>query len=286
MAKDGQVFEFDVESDRRADEVLAGERFGSPSNPQGMTNDVPDRQQQIEEAVTTPGEMPGPTAEEVEYLKRRLGEQGNEIGELRRRAAEADMLRAQMDIMARQRQAHSRSAGDIDINSIDIFQGVPADQAMLSPMERQVMNRALVALAKATQEQLESIRNETTYNAVRASSGVTEAQEAAVMSNYPWVNSLAGKERAAAIVEMAKNITRETTAPQRAATEAARGQARTAAYVESSSRVSDAASEAIEPVHQKLLRDIRAGRFKTAAEQEAALRKAGVSRVDTYGRRY
>lgn len=281
-----QAFEFDVEADRKADQ-MAGERFGMPSNPEGLTTDTPDRDEQIAEAIAAQGKEEAPqSAEEVEYLKRRLGEQGNEIGELRRKAAEAEALRLQLQMIERRLNEGNRPA--IDPNNIDLFQGIAPDQTFMSEAEKYRINRSMVALAQAMQQQLESIRNESNYNAVRAASGVSEAQEAEIVSQYPWVNSLSGKDRASAIVEMAKARAGAQAAPQKSANEAARQAARGAAYVEpSSSRgTTSASADSLEPAQDKLLRDIRSGKFKDAESMRAALRKVGTANVDNYGRRY
>lgn len=286
MAEQTQAFEFDVEADRKADE-MAGERFGAPSNPEGMTTDTPDRDQQIAEAIASQGKGEAPqSAEEVEYLKRRLGEQGNEIGELRRKAAEAEALKMQLQMIERRLSEGNRQT--IDPNSIDLFQGIAPEQSYMSEAEKARINRSMVALATAMQQQLENVRNESNYHAVRAASGVSEAQEAEIVSQYPWVNALSGKDRASAIVEMARARAGAQAAPQKSANEAARQAARGAAYVEpSSSRgTASASAEAIEPAQDKLLRDIRAGKFKDAESMRQALRKVGTANVDNYGRRY
>jgi hypothetical protein len=287
-----EEFTFDVEAERRADQARAGNRMndsvsGAPDL--GMTTDTPEHAEAVRKAREQP--VPEPTEEvdieklrgENEFMRKQLGKQGNEIAELRKSAAQVDEMRIQFQAYQAQQEQAQRTQQPQQ--QFDAFAGI-SDEEMYNPQVlRRVVSDNFYNLAQATQVELDRVRSESTYAAQRTASGVSDAEERELVQENPWLKSLAGSERASAITKMAQARKQTQEAPKQAAEEAARLNARAASYVEGSDTVSGETDNAMEPALDKLRRDIHAGKYKTPADMEKALRKVGIGRYDGYGRR-
>ena len=287
-----QEFTFDVEADKalkrqsQGEQVQTSEIGTDPAGPMSISTDDP----AVREARQREREQPTPDLspddlvrirEENDYLKRKLGEQGSQMGELKAAAGQASRLQAQMDALQRQQA----SGNQADINNLDLFGDIPDDQKYMSPAERGRLNHVLKTLAFATEAQLRKVKEEAVYSSTRMSTGITDEEEAAVVAQAPWVERLSGMDRLSAVRTLVEGQRKERGAPTRAANEASRSAARREYYVESSSPTGGEPTDALEAAHDKTLREIRSGKYKTAAEMEQALRKVGIGRVDDTGRR-
>ncbi len=289
-----QEFSFDVEADKRANQALAGKRVNDSATGDafGMTTDTPENREAALRERQTPA--PEPTEEvdveklqgENEFMRKQLGKQGNEIAELRKSASEAAELRAQFQAYQAQQEQAQHAQQAAQQQQVDIFADMSDEDWYNPQIARRRVSDAFVRLAQATQAELDKVRNETTYAAQRTASGVSDAEERELIQENPWLKSLNGSERASAISKMAQARKQTQEAPKQAAEEAARLNARAASYVEGSDTVSSESETGAEPAMDKLRRDIRAGKFKSAADIEKALRKAGIGRYDGYGRGY
>lgn len=286
-------FQFDVETDRKLTEAKLGQRGGemtesgyaplvNPDDPAYQDRKTADLASPIVEEVE-------PRDDEATYLKKRLGEQGNEIGELRRQLQ--DFTALQEKIQNLEGRLSQPQAPQVDFSKIDIFADVPEEEKVAVPNIVRRSNQAIAALLNYM-SQAEAVRTtETQYLVERATSGITEKDEQNVLREYPSLRNVAGSERARVIGEIIAARRAADEAPdkkaRRDAEETARREhRRSGGYVEPSSPTShDATSGGMEPVMDNLLRAVRQGKFKTSADMEKALRKVGIGRVDDLGRR-
>lgn len=286
-------FTFDVEADRRAQEAV-GERFvtSETMGADTITTDTPEAREAEarERAHPTPESPPGADEAEqlrqqVERYKSEMGRQAQALGE-KAKAAEAQsaQLQQRLQLLEAQQQAAQRAQQAEQV--FDVFQGI-SDEDLYNPQVlRRTLSEKFVHLAQATQAELNNVRTEGQYFAARTASGVTPAEEAELAQEYPWLSGLQGAQKAEALVQMAQTRRTSQGAPQQTANEAARLAARQGSYVEASSPVSSESDVASEPTMDKLLRDTKTGKFRTTEELERAMTKAGIGRVDDYGRSY
>ena len=275
-----QEFGFDVDTDRK----LNSDRF--PATEQ-------DEQAQFNEQVPREGPTPEPdeadVAAELSKLRSKLGEQGAQMGALKERANAADTLRSEVDAMRAENAQMKAAAAQQQqgYGNADIFSDIGADQTFQSPMERQRINQLAVATAQTIGQQNEII--EGLKNAVnvmqqaqyRTATGLSDAEEAQLSQENPWLNTLPVNEKAQAIASLVSN---RQVAPQQAANEQARNAARAASHTESGNAPTGGPD--VNPAGEKLLRDFRSGKYDNAESMRKAMRKIGIGSVDDTGRPY
>jgi len=290
-------FSFDVEADQRAEREATGARVQSSTtgNTEVLSTDNPTDRELYRQAQ----ESPEPEADEsdltveIANLKRKLGEQGSLQGGLKAEAAQIPALRAEMDRMRAEnaQMKATQTQQQSSFKNADIFANIPQDQAFQSPAERQKINEFAVAAAQSIGQQNQTIQElaqmvtDLQSNQVRTATGLSEAEEAQLLADKPYLNSLAGNERAQAMVDIVgANKTREV-APQKAANEVARASARTNSHSEKSNASAESLDEAMTSAEAKLLRDMDSGRLNSD-QMADRMRKIGIGRLDGYGRSY
>ena len=159
------VYTFDVEEDRKREKAQEGERFNMSETGAadlGLTTDTPDQQELRnlavrEAAIEAADEAAGvtKTPDEVERLKKIIGDQGNEIGELRRTAEKATALEGQITAMQEQyRQAQEQQVRQQQVPQtgqvFDVFDGIPDEQLYDPQVMRSTMSAKFMQLAQAT----------------------------------------------------------------------------------------------------------------------------------------
>jgi hypothetical protein len=301
------IYTFDVEEDRKREaerERSGGERFnmsetGAPDL--GLTTDTPDQQELRnravhEAAVQAADEAAGvtPGADEVERLKKIIGDQGNEIGELRRTAEKATVLEGQVQAMQEQWNQAQRTQQQAQYNpqqgQQSLIDAIPDEGFYDAATMRRYYKEQEQKQAQFNQQLVGALQQElgeVEYRSTRTASGISDQQERALLQEFPELAGLRGADKAQAIAKIAKLSQSRNDAPQMAADEAARLAARRSSYTEPTDGVSREASDAnLEPATEKLLRDYRAGKIKNSQESAKALRKLGIMNYDFNGLRY
>ena len=213
--------------------------------------------------------------DDVQHFKKIIGDQGNEIGTLRRLATEAQ---ARNDQLAAQMAAIQQAQQNAGTQTIDLFSGIPVDQQFMSPSERGRMNDLFVRLATATEANIRRATEDTKYSLLKAHKGISDTDEKMVLSEVPSLAGLAPEDRIKVIADIAES--RRLKSPEgrsrMVADESARLSARRESFVESSDRV---AAEP-ESERQKVEARLMAGSYKNAAEMEKDLQKLGFASME------
>ena len=291
MAAEGmESYTFDVEADRKLDRQLQGSRFpiveDDPNNPQSLDTDVRDGDPEAganaaRELAEEDAKAAQKPSDEIAFLKKVTGDQGNELGELRRELAarkDSDGRIAQLEAEVRRAQAPVQG-------EFDMFDGIPDDQKFMSPLERRQVSMKFQELAQAAATEIQKARDEAQYFAAKTASGVDANLERELVQEHPFLNSLAGVQKAEAITQMARYRKSAEGAPNRSADEVARSAARAASHTESSNGAGTGAEDSLEPAAERLLREARAGRHNAEVLGEK-MRKIGIPRYDSNGIRY
>ncbi len=290
-------FTFDVEADQRTGREATGARIqpSTTGNTEVLSTDNPEDRELYRLAQEEPPVEPDESdlSAEIANLKRKLGEQGSLQGGLKAEAAQIPALRAEMDrIRAENAQMKAvQTQQQSSYKNADIFQGIPQDQAFQSPAERQKINEFAVAAAQSIGQQNETIRElmgvvtDLQRNQVRTVTGLSEAEEAQLVIDKPYLNSLTGNDRIQAMADVVTARKTQQVAPQRAANEVARETARTNSHNEKSNASTESLDEAMTSAEAKLLRDMDSGRLDSKQMSER-MRKIGIGRIDGYGRNY
>ena len=290
-------FAFDVEADQRGEREATGARVqpSTTGNTDVLTTDNPEDRELYRQAQETPEVESDESdlAAENANLKRKLGEQGSLQGGLKAEAAQIPALRAEMDrIRAENAQMKAvQTQQQSSYKNADIFSGIPQDQAFQSPAERQKINEFAVAAAQSIGQQNQTIQDlmqvvtDLQRNQVRTATGLSEAEEAQLIIDKPYLNSLTGNDRIQALADVVTARKTQQVAPQQAANEVARASARTNSHNEKSNASSESVDEAMTSAEAKLLRDMDSGNLD-ANQMAERMRKIGIGRIDGYGRNY